>query len=117
MSASPSNRMMTGLRWGMLASLLFLALPASAIIVIETEGLRLASDAVVNHGVSNAGGNASYLAMRSRAWTAYRYGRPGSGERLVVAPYAGSLNATSGRQVLVRSHIARAQAYRLGDRW
>lgn len=61
------------------------------------------------------GTESSYLMQRSLGWSAYRRGDNATGLPLVYVPsVAGAVGASSPRQVNVRDHMARANAYRLG---
>lgn len=56
----------------------------------------------------------SYLIQRSLAWQTYRRADPKTGALLVYPPALGGVGApTSIRQLEVRNHLSRANAYRL----
>jgi len=56
----------------------------------------------------------SYLLQRSLAWQTYRRSEPNTGALLVFPPALGGVGApTSIRQLEVRNHLSRANAYRL----
>jgi len=58
-------------------------------------------------------GNSGFMAQRARAWASYRRADSSTGLLLVDPAGSGTLSATSPRQATVRSHVARATAYRL----
>jgi len=97
------------------------AMPAQAVIVVDGSAANTwwgindrAAAGLVIHGSDSA---SRYPINRSHAWQQYQRGRPVTGRPLVVVPLSGALTASSAGQSSVREHIARAQAYRLGDRW
>jgi len=56
----------------------------------------------------------SYLIQRSLAWQSHRRSDPNTGALLVFPPALGGVGApTSIRQLEVRNHLSRANAYRL----
>lgn len=117
MSMLQSNNSV-GYRWFFVAFLLLTTTSASAVIVVESDGVY--SPRLGHHfslGYPGASGNANYMMLRSHAWRQYRRSEPRTGKTLVTVPYSGSLIAVSSPQLSVRNHVARAQAYRLGDRW
>jgi hypothetical protein len=58
-------------------------------------------------------GNAGYLTQRAQAWASYRRGDSSTGFMLVDPAASGELTARSDRQANARSHVERANAYRL----
>lgn len=58
-------------------------------------------------------GNAGFLSQRALAWSSYRRGDNATGFLLVDPAGGGTLSAATPRQANLRSHIARANAYRL----
>lgn len=115
MSASPKNK--ASWMYALLAGLV--AAPASATVVIEydvagygqglTAGRRGMPSIIVVPPVVDS--QAGYLMNRSRAW--YRYGRGGTAAPLVVVPMTGVSGDVTERQLRARSHVGRANAYRL----
>jgi hypothetical protein len=63
--------------------------------------------------VPNIRGNSGFLAQRALAWSSYRRADSTTGLLLVDPAGNGSLAAATPRQANVRSHVARAAAYRL----
>jgi len=58
-------------------------------------------------------GNSGFMSQRAQAWSSYRRADSSTGLLLVDPAGNGTLSATSPRQATVRSHVARATAYRL----
>lgn len=58
-------------------------------------------------------GNSGFAAQRAMAWATYRRADSSTGVLLVDPAANGTLSATTPRQANVRSHVARANAYRL----
>jgi hypothetical protein len=58
-------------------------------------------------------GNAGYLTQRAQAWSSYRRGDSSTGFMLVDPAASGAITARSDRQANARSHVERANAYRL----
>lgn len=58
-------------------------------------------------------GNSGFMSQRALAWSSYRRADSSTGLLLVDPAGNGILSATSPRQANVRSHVARATAYRL----
>ena len=58
-------------------------------------------------------GNSGFMSQRALAWSSYRRADSATGLLLVDPAGNGTLSATSPRQANVRSHVARANAYRL----
>jgi hypothetical protein len=63
--------------------------------------------------VPDVRGNSGFMSQRALAWSSYRRADSSTGLLLVDPAGSGSLSATSPRQAAVRSHVARANAYRL----
>lgn len=63
--------------------------------------------------VPDVRGNSGVMAQRAQAWGSYRRDDNSTGFLLVDPAGSGTLSATSPRQATVRSHVARANAYRL----
>lgn len=63
--------------------------------------------------VPNVRGNSGFLAQRALAWSSYRRADSATGLLLVDPAGNGALSAATPRQANVRSHVARATAYRL----
>lgn len=119
MSALQSNKSIfyQCYRFCIVAVILAVAMPVSAVIVVDSDGV---SSQLGRHFAGRypvEAGNANYMMLRSHAWRKYQRGEQRSGRLLVMAPYSGSLLAVPTQQKTVRNHIARAQAYRLGGRW
>jgi hypothetical protein len=58
-------------------------------------------------------GNSGFMSQRALAWSSYRRADSSTGFLLVDPAGNGPLSASSPRQANVRSHVARATAYRL----
>jgi hypothetical protein len=58
-------------------------------------------------------GNSGFMSQRALAWSSYRRADSSTGFLLVDPTGNGPLSASSPRQASVRSHVARATAYRL----
>ena len=58
-------------------------------------------------------GNSGFMSQRAQAWASYRRADSATGVLLVDPAGSGTLSATTPRQASVRSHVARANAYRL----
>jgi hypothetical protein len=58
-------------------------------------------------------GNSGFMSQRALAWSSYRRADRSTGVLLVDPAGNGTWSATSPRQANVRSHVARANAYRL----
>lgn len=63
--------------------------------------------------VPDVRGNSGFMSQRALAWSSYRRAHNPTGSLLVDPAGSGLLSATSPRQANVRSHVARANAYRL----
>jgi hypothetical protein len=61
----------------------------------------------------DARGNSGFQAQRALAWSSYRRADSSTGLLLVDPAASGTLSATTPRQAAVRSHVSRANAYRL----
>lgn len=102
-----------------LAWLAFAVAPASAEILLTADALaltgtrpRMPTLLIAQTPTSQA----AYLMQRSRSWSGYRRSEARTGLPLVAVPaVGGQVTASSARQASVREHLARAQAYRLGD--
>jgi hypothetical protein len=63
--------------------------------------------------VPDVRGNAGFAAQRAQAWATYRRADSSTGVLLVDPAGSGTLSAATPRQAVVRSNVARANAYRL----
>lgn len=113
MSAFPNNKM-----HAVVASLLIGGtMPAAATIVVDTGVARARGGMLTETSlVSPYASSSAYVAARSRAWAKYQRGNPSTGRPLVGVPLNGAWMASSNSQYSARAHVARAQAYRLGER-
>lgn len=106
-----------------LAMILVLApIQASAGILLQTNtgvwvnGNQFANSTQVMPGIvwaPDIRGNSGFMSQRALAWSSYRRADSSTGLLLVDPAGSGALSATSPRQAIVRSHVARASAYRL----
>ena len=112
MSAFPNNRAHVRVMLALLA----LSTPAAATIVFDGKGGRSPTGSVIERSMLASSSNAGYSVARSRAWMKYERGDRASGMGLVRAPLNGAWMSSSTSQFNARTHVARAQAYRLGDR-
>lgn len=103
------------LRFGIAAILVSIALPASALIIVDANAARQSSYGIQSR-LGQGNYSANYLVNRSHAWRQYQYGRQQTGNQLVIAPFRGGV-VSSLRQSSAGSLVARAHAYRLGERW
>lgn len=106
-----------------LASFIALApVQASAAILLQTNsgvwvnGNQFGFGAPAMPGIllaPDVRGNSGFMSQRAQAWGTYRRADSSTGFLLVDPTGNGSLSASSPRQATVRSHVARATAYRL----
>lgn len=112
MSAFPNNKPHVRVMF----ALLVLSAPAAATIVFDGKTGKSPTGSAIERSVLASSSNAGYSVARSRAWMKYERGNRASGMGLVGAPLNGAWMASSTSQFNARTHVARAQAYRLGDR-
>jgi hypothetical protein len=95
---------------------------AEASILFQTNSGVWVSGGKIIYGVENmpgiivtpeVRGNAGFLTQRAQAWSSYRRGDSATGFMLVDPAASGAMTATSARQANARSHVERANAYRL----
>lgn len=104
------------LRWGLVSVLMGLSIPAWATIVMDGRGVYAHTGVVggvVVHSIP-AATVTSYSLARSRAWMNGQHGYLMTSRNLVGVPLAGAWVSSSASQTSARTHVARAQAYRLG---
>lgn len=98
------------------------AAPVEAEILLQTNagvwvnGTQFASGFKTMPGIvvaPDARGNSGFAAQRALAWSSYRRADSSTGLLLVDPAASGALSASTPRQAVVRSHVARANAYRL----
>jgi hypothetical protein len=110
MSQSRRNSLIAGLAVGLAAS------AAQAGIVLDngaTVPNRAMNSIILVPGVGTQS-ETSYLIQRSLAWQTYRRSDPKTGALLVYPPALGGAGTpTSIRQLEVRNHLSRANAYRM----
>lgn len=103
-------------------ALVLASAPASASILLQTStgvwvnGAQFAYGAQIMPGIVLAPevrSNSGFMSQRALAWSSYRRADSSTGLLLVDPAGSGTLSATSPRQANVRSHVARATAYRL----
>ncbi|HZX29779.1 MAG TPA: hypothetical protein VFF03_00370 [Rhodocyclaceae bacterium] len=116
MSQSKKSSRIAGLLLGLAAS----AVQAGIILDngVVVQGSPMPPDRRVMNSIILAPGGAqpetSYLLQRSMAWQTYRRRDANTGALLVYPPALGGVGApTSIRQLEVRNHLSRANAYRL----
>ena len=104
-------------------SVLFSPLKANAGILVQTSsgvwvdvngfqfsaGTQSMPTIIVNPEIRNSG----FMMQRAMAWSTYRRPHSATGFLLVDPMGNGALAASTPRQAAVRSHVARANAYRL----
>lgn len=122
-SASSRTSLLAGLAFAALALVLVLApVRASAGILVQTSagvwvnGAQFANSTQAMPGIvwaPDIRGNSGFMSQRALAWSSYRRADSATGLLLVDPAGNGTLSATSPRQANVRSHVARATAYRL----
>lgn len=122
-SVSSRTSLLAGLVPGCLALILALVpVQARAGILLETSsgmwvnGTQFANGFQTMPGIVLAPevrGNSGFMSQRALAWSSYRRADRSTGVLLVDPAGNGTWSATSPRQANVRSHVARANAYRL----
>ncbi len=122
-SVSSKISLLAGLASATLAVMLAVApIQAQASILLQTSsgvwvnGTQFANGFQTMPGIVLAPevrGNSGFMSQRALAWSSYRRADSSTGLLLVDPTGNGTWSATSPRQANVRSHVARATAYRL----
>ena len=122
-SVSSKTSLLAGLASATLAVMLAVApVQARASILLQTSsgvwvnGTQFANGFQTMPGIVLAPevrGNSGFMSQRALAWSSYRRDDRSTGVLLVDPAGNGTWSATSPRQANVRSHVARASAYRL----
>ena len=122
-SVSSKTSLLAGLASATLAVMLAVApVQARASILLQTSsgvwvnGTQFANGFQTMPGIVLAPevrGNSGFMSQRALAWSSYRRADRSTGVLLVDPAGNGTWSATSPRQANVRSHVARANAYRL----
>lgn len=116
---SPSNRnsLVAGLLFGALASAAQAGIILDNGVVVQGAVVPLPNRTMSSILLVPGAGvqpETSYLIQRSMAWQTYRRRDANTGAMLVYPPALGGIGApTSIRQLEVRNHLSRANAYRL----
>lgn len=115
--------MLAGFASAALALILVLApVQANAGILLQTNtgvwvnGNQFANSTQAMPGIvwaPDIRGNSGFMSQRALAWSSYRRADSSTGLLLVDPAGSGALSAAAPRQATVRSHVARATAYRL----
>ncbi len=122
-SVSSKTSLLAGLASATFALILAIApVQARAGIVLQTgpgiwvNGTQFANGFQTMPGIvlaPDVRGNSGFMSQRALAWSSYRRADSSTGLLLVDPAGNGTWSATSPRQASVRSHVARATAYRL----
>lgn len=122
-SVSSKTSLLAGLASATFAVMLAVApVQAQASILLQTSsgvwvnGTQFATGFQTMPGivlVPEVRGNSGFMSQRALAWSTYRRADSSTGLLLVDPTGNGTWSATSPRQANVRSHVARASAYRL----
>lgn len=122
-SVSSKTSLLAGFAAVAFAAMLAIApTPVQAEILLQTNsgvwvnGTQFASGFKTMPGIvvaPDARGTSGFLAQRALAWSSYRRADSSTGLLLVDPAASGTLSATTPRQAVVRSHVSRANAYRL----
>ena len=115
--------MLAGLASGAIAlSLAFASMEANAEILLQSntgfwvKGSQSAFGTQAMPGIvlmPSVRGNSGYMSQRALAWSSYRRTDPATGLLLVDPAGNGVFSAATPGQANVRTHVARASAYRL----
>ena len=105
----------TSIRFGVAGTVAMLSMPSFATIVIDGNAGRSQMGMVMGRSVMGLS-TSSYAVVRSHAWMNYQREDDRTGRGLVAVPLAGAWMSFSPSQANARSHVARAQTYRLMGR-